>query len=65
MQVGSSPEAATPPKTSETPPQEQPTTSAPPIPDKEKPTGIDRLQESLKKLLNGVESTVDTIEKGI
>ena len=65
MQVGGSPEAAVPPAMTKAPAPSQPTTSAPPTPDKEQPTGIDRLQESLKKLLNGVESTVDTIEKGI
>lgn len=65
VQVGSSPEAAVPPAMTEAPAPSQPTTSAPPTPEKQNPAGIDRLQESLKKLLNGVESTVDTIEKGI
>ena len=63
MQVGSSPKAAVPPAMTA---PSQPTTSAPPNPEQTpRPTGIDRLQESLKKLLNGVESSIDNIEKGI
>lgn len=66
MQVGSSPEAAAPPKEPEMPAPTQPTTSAPPNPEQTpRPNVIDRVQNSLKELLNGVESTVDTLEKGI
>lgn len=66
MQVGSSPEAAAPPPLTEAPAPSQPTTSAPPNPEQTpRRTGIDRVQESLKELLNGVESTIGTIEKGI
>jgi hypothetical protein len=68
IQVGGSPPAAAPPTEPETPPSNPPTTSAPPTPDPvetPEPTVIDRLQERLKNVLNGVESTVDNIEKGI
>lgn len=60
------PEAAAPPKEPEMPAPSQPTTSAPPNPEQtSRPNVIDRVQNSLKELLNGVESTVDTIEKGL